>query len=321
MVGKKTSYSQASCSTLAAIAGKSKWVTQNEWLDIAIEAKNGFLPPQKEQSTVQRMGDLLEPPLVREGASMLGLTNVVTEHNEPFNHLELPLAGSLDGSAVADHLFFNKDSHDWLMLPEDDSIILDGPGVLEVKCTRDMFRPELEDWRGVLQVKALMECCQWDWAAIIVLWQSTDFKVYLYRRNPDFKKWLADTVLDFNRRVQEEDYYPPVTSADSNLVYKKVEKDDIILPSGSDTVIETIIKSKELIKDLEKTIDDAETRLKDLIKDHEYGKTNRYEVKWPMINYKSQKERVIPAKDARSVRAKTLRIKDYGLREEESSLD
>ena len=321
MVGKKTSYAQASCSTLAAIAGRSKWVTQNEWLDIAIEADQGKPPVNNEQTTVQRMGDLLEPTLCREASSMLGFTNVVTEHTEPFKHPNLPLAGSLDGSAVADNLFFTKDSHDWLYLPEDDSIRLDGPGVLEVKCTRDMGRPELEDWRGVLQVKGLMECCDWEWAAIIVLWQSTDFRVYLYRRDPSFKEWLKETVLDFNRRVKEKDYYSPVTSADSNLVYKKVEKDDIILPPDSETVIETIIKTKQIIKDLEKTIDDSEMYLKDLIKDHEMGKTNRYEVKWPMINYKAQPERVIPAKEARTTRAKTLRIKDYGLREEESSLD
>ena len=70
----------------------------------------------------------------------------------------------------------------------------------------------------------------------------------------------------------------------------------MILPGGTDAVIETIIENKRIIKDLEKTIDDAETRLKALIGDASEGKTNQYTVKWPMINYKAQPEKIIPPK-------------------------
>jgi len=85
------------------------------------------------------------------------------------------------------------------------------------------------------------------------------------------------------------------------------------LPGGTDAIIETIIENKRIIKDLEKTIDYAETRLKALIGDASEGKTNQYTVKWPMINYKAQPEKIIPPKEQRSVRAKTLRIKTHGI--------
>ena len=158
-----------------------------------------------------------------------------------------------------------------------------------------------------------MECIGYNWCAVVVLWQSTDFRIYLYKRDPEFKHELYDMVFDFDNRVKQELYYPPVTSADANIVYKKVQKDDMILPGGTDAIIETIITNKKIIKDLEKTIDDAETRLKALIGDASEGKTNQYTVKWPMINYKAQPEKIVPAKDKRSVRAKTLRIKTHGI--------
>ncbi|HBY67995.1 MAG TPA: hypothetical protein DEG69_09690, partial [Flavobacteriaceae bacterium] len=57
---------------------------------------------------------------------------------------------------------------------------------------------------------------------------------------------------------------------------------------------------------------DAELALKELIKDADGGQTNAHTVMWPMINYKAQPEKITPAKEARSVRAKTLRIKKHG---------
>ena len=57
MVGKKTPYDIASCSTLPAIKGVSSYTTQNEWLDVAIKASEGIQPEYKEQTITQRMGD------------------------------------------------------------------------------------------------------------------------------------------------------------------------------------------------------------------------------------------------------------------------
>jgi predicted phage-related endonuclease len=75
---------------------------------------------------------------------------------------------------------------------------------------------------------------------------------------------------------------------------------------------EEILKKKEHIKELTEDINNLELKLKKFIKDADGGQTNQYTIMWPMINYKAQPEKITPAKEARQVRAKTLRIKKHG---------
>ena len=44
--------------------------------------------------------------------------------------------------------------------------------------------------------------------------------------------------------------------------------------------------------------------------DSKYGNAGRYKVVWGEINYKAMPEKVVPAKEARTVRISKLRIKD-----------
>ena len=311
MVGKKTPYNIATCSSTPVILGLSPYQTQNELLDIAIKADAGEIP-HSEQLLLQRMGDLLEGPLCEEAGRMLGLDWVKTDHEEPIKHEYLPLMGSLDATGHATNLHFKSDMHEWLILPEKESLVIDGPGVIECKCTRNAGTDDIEDWRGVIQAKSLMECGPYNWAIVIVLWQSTDFRIYMYGENTkEFRNKLSEACIDFKRRVIEKDYYPPVTTNDANVVYKESQPTVIGLPDKAKDYINTINNGKQLIKDLQASIDDAEKSLKELIQDNEIGEVDNYVVKWPMINYKAKPERIVPAKDAHSVRAKTLRIKKY----------
>lgn len=175
-----------------------------------------------------------------------------------------------------------------------------------------MATNDLEEWRGVLQAKGLMECTGYSWAAVIVLWQSTDFRIYLYSRKPEFQNELQSLVLDFDHRVKNKEYYPPSSSNDANIVYKNVNKDIITLGREADIICESIINKKEHIKLLNEDIDKQELMLKELIQDADGGQTNEHTIMWPMINYKAQPEKTTPAKEARSIRTKTLRIKKYG---------
>jgi predicted phage-related endonuclease len=312
MVGKKTRYDQASCSTLPYIKGISQYQSRNEWLDTAIKASEGEMPKQTPQLMLQRMGDILEPVLCEEAKNILGLESVKVDYEEPVLHPTLPLAGSLDATGVAHELTFKNGDLDYVIIPEQETIVLDGPGVIECKATRNASTNDLEEWRGVLQAKGLMECTGYSWAAVIVLWQSTDFKIYLYSRKPEFQQELQSLVLDFDHRVKHKEYYPPSSSADANIVYKNVNKDIITLEREADLICEAILNKKEHIKLLNEDIDKFEVMLKDLIQDADGGQTNEHTIMWPMINYKAQPEKITPAKEARQVRAKTLRIKKYG---------
>jgi len=310
MVGKKTPYDIATCSTLCVIAGVSHWQTQNELLDQAIKAHNGEQPEQWEQTITQRMGDVLEPELIREAGRMLGLKSVEVDIEEPIKHDDLPIWGSLDGLGFAENLSFTHKSHNWLLLPEQEEITLDGWGVIECKCTRDYGRDDIEDERGVLQAKALMECSNYNWAAVIVLWQSTDFRIYLYERKQEFNNRLAKWVLDFDRRVKEKDYYPPVTSADANIVYPVGEDGVVELNKDLLKHVARIQNNKEEIKRLTEEIDESETLIKEDMKSKENAVIDSFSIKWPTIKYKAQPEKIVPAKDARISRGKSLRIKE-----------
>ena len=312
MVGKKTRYDQASCSTLPYIKGISQYQSRNEWLDVAIKASEGELPKQTPQLMLQRMGDLLEPVLCEEAKNILGLESVKVDYEEPVHHPILPLAGSLDATGIAKGLTFKNGEHDHIIIPEQETIVLDGPGVIECKVTRNAPTNELEEWRGVLQAKGLMECTGYGWAAVIVLWQSTDFRIYLYSRKPEFGGILSALVLDFDYRVKNKAYYPPSSTDDANVVYKNVNKDIITLGRSADMYCEEILQKKQHIKELTEDINDLELKLKKLIQDADGGQTNQHTIMWPMINYKAQPEKVTPAKEARQVRAKTLRIKQHG---------
>ena len=312
MVGKKTRYDQASCSTLPYIKGISQYKSRNQWLDTSIKASEGEMPEQTPQLMLQRMGDVLEPVLCEEAKSTLGLESVKVDYDEPVMHPTLPLAGSLDATGVANELTFKNGEFDHVIIPEQETIVLDGPGVIECKATRNIATNDLEEWRGVLQAKGLMECTGYSWAAVIVLWQSTDFRIYLYSRKPEFQNELQSLVLDFDHRVRNKEYYPPESTNDANIVYKNVNKDIISLKHEADIICDSILNKKLHIKELNQEIDKYELMLKELIQDADGGQTNNHTIMWPMINYKAQPQKIVPAKEARQVRAKTLRIKKHG---------
>ena len=48
------------------------------------------------------------------------------------------------------------------------------------------------------------------------------------------------------------------------------------------------------------------------IANHEKAVCGSYQLDWGYINYKATPEKVVPAKEARSVRRKQVRIKDRG---------
>jgi len=310
MVGKKSRYDMASCSVMPAIKGVSPYTTQNEQLDTAINAAEGILP-NNEQTLVQRMGDILEPVLCEAAKDLLGLDSVKIDYEEPVKHHVLPLMGSLDATGVASNLKFKNGDAAHIIIPEQDNIILDGPGVIECKATRNIATNDIEEWRGVLQAKSLMECTGYNWAAVIVLWQSTDFRIYLYQRKLEFAGELSTMVLDFDYRIKTKKYYNPVNTNDANLVYKNVNKDIIKLGDKANDYAQNIFERKNLINELKKQIDEYEVLLKDMIQDNEAASTKNYLIKWPMINYKAAPEKIIPAKAAKQLRSKTLRIKEY----------
>ena len=306
MTGKVTVDYEASCSIVEGIRGGSPFVTPNDLLSNCIKAKQGINIRQDVQTEVQEMGDFLETPLAQKMAMDLGLTNLETNIPYAVTHPELPLNGSIDAKAFASNILVKHDGNR-IFTENKEDILLNGSGIIEIKTTahyppdEDGFPPL---WRGVTQAKSLMACTDYSWALVGVLYRSTFYKYYVMRRDHIFEKELTTLIQDFNRRIQEEDYYPPVTTSDAAKVYKKVEDGEIHSLSKDDSYkLTRLLSIKEQKKELKKEEDELTLAIQKEMKEATLGRNDQYEVTWGWRNYKAQPEKIVPAKEGYTIRS------------------
>ena len=135
--------------------------------------------------------------------------------------------------------------------------------------------------------------------------------MFLLRRDFAFETKLKEVILDFENRITAEDYYPPVTLKDTQIMFpepkkaKEIELDN----DAASTYLDLIYTADEQIKALNKAKENAQIKVQELMGDAEIGFNKNYQVKWGSTTYKAQPEKIVPAKEARTVRNKTLRIK------------
>jgi hypothetical protein len=67
--------------------------------------------------------------------------------------------------------------------------------------------------------------------------------------------------------------------------------------------------NKEQITVLTNEINEAETKLKEMMGNNGMAISGDYQIKWGMRAYKAQPEKIVPAKDAYITRQSTLTIK------------
>jgi len=318
MVGKVTPDHQLSCSALAILDPEYPYgLSKNEILDRCIRASQFEDVRSKEQPLHMRVGDVLENPILEEACLRIGLTNPRLDIDKPLVHKKLPFAGSPDGIATASldskkPLIVKTDLTKNIFTPDDRELKLVGDGILEAKTTRDYGEDVLPNWRGKYQAQGLMECASLSWCAVVVLYQSTDLRIFVFERDPEFKKWLEETVIDFDRRVREQDYYEPESSLDANIIWSEAYDSLVELPDEVESKIEDIQAAKRIIENSKQIIDDSEKAIKVAMQENEHATVGKYQIKWGSRNYKAKPEqtKVIPAKEAYTVRSKTLSIKE-----------
>jgi predicted phage-related endonuclease len=312
MVGKLTKDSMASCSILPIIFNKSPYQTPNEALDRCIRARKGEdVRKGDEQSTIQKMGDKLEPLILQLTAEELGLSNLVTDITTPVQHEALPLMGSLDGIAYADNLIIKPDN-ETIFTEDGEPICLSGKGVLAPKATA-VYPPEdgiPADYRGVLQCKGLMAATNYDWAVVAVLYRSTMLQLYVMRRDFAFERELDTVITDFDRRIATEEYYPPTTSSDAARIHAEADPELAYEFSDEDEqLFRTIVHVDEQMKLLQDLKAKATLEIQNKMGKATVGTHDRWQIKWGSKSYKAQPEKIVPAKDAYTVRNKTVQVK------------
>ena len=66
-----------------------------------------------------------------------------------------------------------------------------------------------------------------------------------------------------------------------------------------------------VIKEAKKHKEMCMEKLKDAMGNHTHARLKNFNLNWGLINYKAQPEKIIPAKEAYTIRKKTISIKEF----------
>jgi predicted phage-related endonuclease len=315
MAGKLTDDKSMSASRLPGLMGFSNYSTPNDELQFSINAIDGKERPDIGNEAMG-WGNTLEPVILIEAAKRLGITDYDTQIGQAYTHESVPLSCSLDGigHGLGQEIFTDPDKG--IFVVGQDSIKLDGPGVLEAKLTKVMPEETPHLARGPIQLQGQMLVTGHKWGAVCVLYQGIEMRVFLFAVHHDTQKAIVKAVLEFDHKLQTYrdsgaiEWYPPQTSKELDRIYPVATKDEVDLPTYVEELAQGILVSKAAIRETEASIEHAEKLIKEQLGQAERGRAGQYVISWPMRNYKAAAERLVPAKEAYSIRQSTLTIKE-----------
>ena len=314
MVGKLTKDDICTSSIVVALFDEAKWGSKQKALANCIKARKGD-NVRFEQTPWQEIGDLLEPVLIAKSCKRLGITEYDADITEKRSHAFLPLEASLDGIAWCKDHVVKEDKENGIYLPQgQDQIVLDGSVVIECKCTRDFPEDMPPPHLGVRQCQSSCEVTGSDFYIICILYNSTDLRTYVFEKDPTFINKLKPLVEDFNRRINEEDYYDISISEDAYHIYSDadVSEDTLVFDTKQIDHVDEYIELKKMAGKYNEMADIAMGRLMMHMGNFSKAQAANYEISWPSRNYKEVKASTkdIAWKAARTIRQKQLTIKD-----------
>jgi predicted phage-related endonuclease len=317
MAGKLTDDKEMSASRLPGLMGFSKYSSPNDELQFSINAIDGKERPDIGNEAMG-WGNRLEPVILSEAAKRLGITDFNTEINKAYTHRSFALSCSLDGIGYGLGQEITTDPDKGIYVVGQDSIELSGPGVLEAKLTKAMPEDTPHLARGPIQLQGQMLVTGHRWGAVCVLYQGIELRVFLFSTHHDTQKEIVKAVLVFENKLQTYresgaiDWYPPASSKELDRIYPMAAgKEEVELPGNVGDLAKGILENKAAIRAAEASIEDAEKLIKAQLGQAERGRAGQYVINWPMRNYKAAAERLVPAKEAYSVRQSTLSIKEW----------
>jgi len=316
MVGKVTPNTMLSASRVPALLGQSKYETPNGVLASVISALQD-IDTSFETNESMHWGNLLEVPILLEASGRLGLSNLRLDHDKPYFHPDAPIACSLDGNGDGNGLVVTSNPDAGVYVVGQDSITLDGIGVLEAKLTANFPEEVPPVSRGPLQLQAQMDIVGAKWGAVCVLYQGTTLRIFLFAPHEDTQALIRSAARDFETKLThwsetgEIDWYAPVDAKDAALKWPGDENLDLVnLGQPGANFAEAIVKAKKQIAELEAEIADNEKELREMMGNATKATAGQYKIEWPMRHYAAQPARVVAAKEAYSIRQSTLKIKE-----------
>ena len=316
MAGKLTDDKSMSASRLPGLMGFSKYSTPNDELQFSINAIDGKERPDIGNEAMG-WGNTLEPVILEEAANRLGLIDVDTQINKAFTHEVIPLSCSLDGVGHSNGKEVTSDPDNGIYVVGQDSIILDGPGVLEAKLTKTMPEDVPHLARGPIQLQGQMLVTGHKWGAVCVLYQGIELRVFLFAPHKETQAAIARAVHDFQDKLDkytstaEIDWYPPASSKELDRIYPNAaNREEVELGQTVAELARGIMENKAAIRAAEASIENAEKLIKQELGQSERGRVGQYVISWPMRNYKATAERLVPGKAAYSIRQSSITIKE-----------
>jgi predicted phage-related endonuclease len=311
---KLTDDRMLSCSQLPGLMGHSKWSKPNDVLEYAVKAINGE-DPRTDAGEAASWGNALEPAILAEMSKRLGIDKWHSP-DRAFKHPTLPLGASADAIAEMEGTVIHHDPGAGIYVVDGDSIVLDGIGVLESKLTRGHPEDVLPLYRGPVQVQGVMMCTGAKWAAIGTLYSGVELRIFLFKPHAATQQAIRDATVDFESRLDDYqstgqmNWYPAADSDDANRIWPLARDEEIDLGEEAAVLAGEIAAMKADIKDSEKKITDKEKRLKTLMQKFSVAKAGNWEIKWPMRHYSATAQKIVPGKEAYSIRQSTLTIKE-----------
>lgn len=316
MAGKLTDDKSMSASRLPGLMGFSKYSTPNDELQFSINAIDGKERPDIGNEAMG-WGNTLEPVILEEAANRLGLIDVDTQINKAFTHEVIPLSCSLDGVGHGNGQEITSDPDNGIYVVGQDSIILDGPGVLEAKLTKTIPEDVPHLARGPIQLQGQMLVTGHKWGAVCVLYQGIELRVFLFAPHKETQAAIARAVHDFQDKLDkytstaEIDWYPPASSRELDRIYPTAaNREEVELGQTVAELARGILENKAAIRAAEASIETAEKLIKQELGQSERGRVGQYVISWPMRNYKATAERLVPGKAAYSIRQSSITIKE-----------
>lgn len=315
MAGKLTDDREMSASRLPGLMGFSNYSTPNDELQFSINAIDGKPRPDISNEAMG-WGNTLEPVILGAACQRLGIEG---EFNldKPYSHRSFALNCSLDGIGYGHGLEVTSDPDKGIFVVGQDSIKLEGPGVLEAKLTKTQPEDVPHLARGPIQLQGQMLVTGHKWGAVCVLYQGIELRIFLFAPHKETQAAIVKAVQDFESRLETYrqtggiEWYPPQTSKELDRIYPTAASKEVVeLPPTVEMLALAIVENKAAIRQAEEGIELAEKQIKELLGQAEKGRAGRYVISWPMRNYKAQPEKLVPAKDAYSVRQSTLSIKE-----------
>ena len=169
--------------------------------------------------------------------------------------------------------------------------------------------------RGYLQA----ECQAWiadaDYLCVSILFNGNDHRCYVMPASDYIQQEIVAKAHTLYEHLDNGTLYDPVDIETMAAKYNRVNYSEPVQLDGELVGdIDNLNRLKEQIKTTEEEIDRIQMKLIEALAENEIGQVNTkqglLQLERKVRNYKAQPEKFVPAKEARTIRAKTVTIKN-----------